>query len=157
MPLTLAAASSLSSQCFSFSELSTFSLSSFDLCCDYVGSTSLQTTPPCSHFLMCTLPLFALSRRMAEPTPFLPPFFLLQKSLHSGGLQLRSPPLELKRYFRPRGEEVFDWLISSDLLLLNDPDIPTLLHRSTGSRSSPAIFFAPSSIALSCTWDLITF
>ena len=24
---------------------------------------------------MCTLPLFALLRRMAEPTPFLPPFF----------------------------------------------------------------------------------
>ena len=37
MPRTLAAASSLSSQCFSFSELSIFSLSSFDLYCDYVG------------------------------------------------------------------------------------------------------------------------
>ena len=26
----------------------------------------------------------------------------------------------------PRGEELLDWIISSDLLLLNDPDTPTL-------------------------------
>ena len=36
------------------------------------GSTSLYTTPPHSHSLMFTLPLFALFRRMAEPTPFFP-------------------------------------------------------------------------------------
>ena len=42
----------------------------------------------------------------------------------------------------PRGEEAFDWVISSDLLPLNDPDTPTLLH-----RSSPDIFFAPCSLA----------
>ena len=39
------------------------------------GSRSLLTTTPHSHFLMCMLRLFALLRRMAEPTPFLPPFF----------------------------------------------------------------------------------
>ena len=87
---------------------------------------------------------------MAEPTPF-----LLQKSLHSGELQLPSPPVGLKRYFRPRGEEVFDWVISSDLLPLNDPDTPILLHRSSGSRSSPDISFAPSSLALSCSWEVL--
>ena len=38
----------------------------------------------------------------------------------------------------PRGEEIFDLVISSDLLPLNDPDTPTLLH-----RSSPDISFAP--------------
>ena len=75
---------------------------------------------------------------------------LLQKSLHSRGLQLPSPPLGLKRYFRPRGEEVFDWVISSDLLPLNDPDTPTLLH-----RSSPDIFFAPSTLAFSCSWEVL--
>ena len=75
----------------------------------------------------------------------------LQKSLHSGGLQLPSPALGLQRYFRPRGEEVFDWVIFSDLLPLNDPDTPTLLHRSSGSRSSPDMSFAPSSLALSCS------
>ena len=34
--------------------------------------------------------------------------------------------------FDPREEKVFDWVISSDLLLLNDLDTPTLLHRSSG-------------------------
>ena len=39
------------------------------------GSTSFLTTSPCFHFLICTSPLFALLQRMAELTPFLPPFF----------------------------------------------------------------------------------
>ena len=55
----------------------------------------------------------------------------------------------------PRGEEVFDWVISSDLLPLNDPDTPTLLHRSSDSHSSPDIFFASSSLALSCSWEVL--
>ena len=80
---------------------------------------------------------------------------LLQKSLHSAGLQLLSPPLGLKRYSDPRAEEVFDWAISSDLLPPNDPDTPTLLHRSSGSCSSPDISFAPSSLALSCSWEVL--
>ena len=52
------------------------------------------------------------------------------------------------------GEEVFDWVIS-DLLPLNDPDTPTLLHRSSGSRSSPDISFAPSTLAFSCSWEVL--
>ena len=55
----------------------------------------------------------------------------------------------------PRGEEVFNWFISSDLLLFNDPDTPTLLHRSSGSRSSPDISFALSSLALFCPWEVL--
>ena len=55
----------------------------------------------------------------------------------------------------PRGEEVFHWVISSDLLPLNDPDTPTLLHRSSGSRSSPDISFAPSTFAFSCSWEVL--
>ena len=54
-----------------------------------------------------------------------------------------------------RGEEVFNWVICSDLLLLNDPDTPNLLHHSSGSRSSPDISFAPSSLALSCSWVML--
>ena len=57
----------------------------------------------------------------------------------------------------PRGEEVFDWVISSDLLPLNDSDTPTLLHRSSGSRSSLDISFAPSSLALSCSWEVLQY
>ena len=41
--------------------------------------------------------------------------------------------------------------------LLNDPDTPTLLHRSSGSRSSPDISFAPSLLALSCSWEVLLY
>ena len=55
----------------------------------------------------------------------------------------------------PCGEEVFDWVISSDLLPVNNPDTTTLLHRSSGSRSSPDISFAASSLSLSCFWEVL--
>ena len=44
---------------------------------------------------------------------------------------------------------------SSDLLPLNDPDIPTLLHCLSNSRSSSDISFASSSLALSCSWGVL--
>ena len=60
------------------------------------------------------------------------------------------------RLLRARGgEEVFDWVISSDLLPLNDPDTHSPLHRFSGIRSSPDISFAPSSLTLSCSWEVL--
>ena len=50
----------------------------------------------------------------------------------------------------PHREEIFDWVISSHLLPLNDPDKSTLLH-----RSSPDISFAPSTLAFSCSWEVL--
>ena len=44
----------------------------------------------------------------------------------------------------------FDRFTSSDLLPLNDFDIPTLLH-----RSYPDISFALFSLALSCSWEVL--
>ena len=55
----------------------------------------------------------------------------------------------------PRGEEVFDWVISSDFLPLNNPDISTLPRRFSSSGYSPDIFFAPFSLALSCSWKVL--
>ena len=49
----------------------------------------------------------------------------------------------------------FDRVTSSDLLPLNDFDIPTLFHRSSGSRSYPDISFALFSHALSCPWEVL--
>ena len=130
-------------QGLSFSELSTSSLSSLDPYSDYVGINISLNNFSSVSFLNVNAPLFAPPQRMAEPIPSLPPFFLLQKSLHSGRLQLPSPLWDSRVTSDPRGEEVFDWVISSDLLPLNNPDTPTLLHRSSGSRSSPDISFAP--------------
>ena len=72
-----------------------------------------------------------------------------------GDFNCHHPIWDSRGTFHPCGEEVFDWVISSDLLPLNDPDTPTFLHRSSGSRSSPDIFFAPSSLALSCSWEVL--
>ena len=51
-----------------------------------------------------------------------------------------------------RGQEVFDCVISSDLLPFNEPDTPNLLHSSSCSCSSPDISFAPSFLVLCCSW-----
>ena len=50
---------------------------------------------------MCMPPLFAPPQRMAEPIPSLPPFFPPPEISSFWGLQLPSPALGLKRYFRP--------------------------------------------------------
>ena len=47
----------------------------------------------------------------------------------------------------PLRNDLFRWITSSGLELLNDPASPTLLHHSTGSRSSPDILLAPASLA----------
>ena len=81
---------------------------------------------------------------------------LLQKSLHSGWLQLPSPPLGLKKYSRsPAGRKYSTGSSTLDLPPLNDPDTPTLLYRSSGTWFSPDISFAPSSLALSCSWEVL--
>ena len=66
-----------------------------------------------------------------------------------GDFNCHHPLWDSRGNFDPRREEVFDWVFSSDLPL-NDPDIPTLLY-----RSSPDISFAPSSLALSCSWEVL--
>ena len=72
-----------------------------------------------------------------------------------GDFNCYHPLWDSRGTFDPCREEVFDWVISSDLLPLNDPDIPTPLHRFSGSRSSPDISFAPSSLAFSFSWEVL--
>ena len=52
----------------------------------------------------------------------------------------------------PLGNDLFCWITSSGLEILNDPASPTLLHHSTGSCSSPDILLAPASLAPHCEW-----
>ena len=72
-----------------------------------------------------------------------------------GDFNCRHPLWDSRGTSNPSGEEVIDWVISSDLFPLNDPDTPTLLHHSSGSCSSPDISFAPSSLAFSCSWEVL--
>ena len=52
----------------------------------------------------------------------------------------------------PLGNDLFRWITSSGLEILNDPASPTLLHHSTGSSSFPDISLAPASLAPHCEW-----
>ena len=93
-------------QGLSFSELSTSSLSSLDSYSDYVGVNISFNHSSSLSFFNVYAPLFAPLRRMADPIPFLHPFFP-PKISHSGELQLPSSPLGLKRYFRlPQGKSI---------------------------------------------------
>ena len=105
---------------------------------------------------MCTPPLSAPPRRMAEPTPFSPSILSSSRNLFIlGDFNCHHPLWTSRSISDPRGKEVFDWVISSDLLPFNDPDTPILLHRSFGSRSSPDISYAPSFLILSCSWVVL--
>ena len=104
--------------------------------------------------------LFALWR-IAELTPFSPSILSSSRNLFILGDYICHHPFwDSKGIFDTRGEEVFDWAISSDLLSHNDPDTPTLLHCFSANRFSLDILFAPSSLVPGrCfrSWVLITY
>ena len=141
-------------QGLSFSELST-SLSSLNPYSDYVGVNISLNNSSSVSFLNVYAPYLLLPNGWQNQFLLSLNSFLLQKSLHSGGLQLPSPLWDSRGTSNPCGEEVFDWVISSDLFPLNDPDTPTILHRISGSRSSPDISFSTSSLSLSCSWEVL--
>ena len=156
IPRTLAGASSFSSgRALSFYELSTFSLSSLDPYSNYIGvNTSLNNSSSLSFFNVYASPICSSS--MDGRTDYFSPSILPSRNLIIlGDFYSHHPLWDSRGTSDPFGEEVFDWVISSDLLPLNDPDTPTLPQRSSGSRSSPDISFAPSSLAFSGSWEVV--
>ena len=93
---------------------------------------------------------------MAELTPFLLPFFPPPEiSSFLGTLIAITPSGTQEVLLTPTGRK---YLTGSSLLTsfpLNDPDTHTLLHHYSGSRSSPDISFAPSSLAFSCSLEVL--
>ena len=125
-------------QGLSFSELSTSSLSSIDPYSDYVEVNIFLNNSSSLSFLKVYAPLFAPLQRMAE---FFSPniLFSSRNLFHFARLQLPSPPLGLKRYFRqPRGK----CIQQGHILALNNSDTPIFLHRSIRGCSSPDILFS---------------
>ena len=157
MPRTLAAVSSFSTgRALSFSALSTSSLSSLNPYSNYVGVIiSLNNSPSLSFLNVYALPICS-SPTDGRTDSFFPSILPSSRNLFIlGDFNCHHSVWDSIGTYDPCGEEVFDGVISSDLLPLNDPDIPTLLHCSSGSCSSPDIFFALSSLALSCTWEVL--
>ena len=122
-------------QDLSFSELSTSTLSSLDPYSDYVGINISLNSSSLVSFLNVYAPPIRSSPTDGRTDSFSPStrnLFIL------GDFNCHHPLWDSKGTSNPHGEEVFGWVISSDLLPLNDPDTLTLLH-----RSSPDIFFPP--------------
>ena len=138
-------------QGLSFSELSTSSLSSLDPYSDYVGVNISLNNSSSVSFLNVYAPPIRSSPTDGRTDSFFPSILFSSRNLFIlGDFNCHHTLWDSRGTSDPRGEEVFDWVISSDLPL-NDPGTPTLLHRSSGSRSSPDISFALSTLALSCS------
>ena len=143
-------------QGLSFSKLSTSSLSLLDPYSDYVGINISLNNSSSVSFLNVYAPSICSSPMDGRTDSFSPSVLPSSRNLFIlGDFNCHHPLWNSRGTSDPHGEEVFDWVISSDLLPLNDPDTPILLHHSSGSRSSPDISFAPSSLALFCSCEVL--
>ena len=143
-------------QGLSFSELSTSSLSSLDPYSDYVGVNISLNNSSSVSFLNVYAPPICSSPTDGRTDSFSPSILPSYRNLFIlGDFNCHHPLWDSRGTSDPHEEEVFDWVISSDLLPFNDPDTPTLLHCSSGSRSSPDISFAFSTLAFSCSWEVL--
>ena len=140
----------------SFSKLFTFFLSSLDPYSDYVGiNISLNNSSSLSFLNVCAPPIRS-SPTDGSTDSFSPSILPSSRNLFIlGDFNCHHPLCDSRGTSDLRGEEVFDWVISSELFPLNDPDTSTLLHRSSSSRSSLEISFAPSTLAFSCSWEVL--
>ena len=104
----------------------------------YVGVNISLNNSSSLSFLNVYAPLFVLPPTDGRTDSFSPSrnLFIL------GDFNCHHPLSDSRGLSDPRKEEVFDWVIYSDLPL-NDPDKHTLLHRSSGSRSFPDIPLLP--------------
>ena len=143
-------------QGLSYSELSTSSLSLLDSYSDYVGINISLNNSSLVSFLNVYAPPICSSPTDGRTDSFSPSILPSSRNLFIlGDFNCYHPLWDSRGTSDPHEEEVFDWVISSDLLPLNDPDTSTLLHHSSGSRSSPDISFAPSTLAFSCSWEVL--
>ena len=143
-------------QGLNFSELSTSSLSLLHPYSNYVGVNISLNKSSSVSFLNVYAPLICSSPTDGRTDSFSPSILPSSRNLFIlMDFNCHHPFWDSRGTSDHRGEEVFDWVVSSDLLPLNDPDTPTLLHHSSGSRSSPDISFVPSTLAFSCSWEVL--
>ena len=102
----------------------------------------LTSTPLLSETLLLTL----------APGPSILTSFLTPLTLSSSETSMLTTQHGTDSFPNPLENDLFCWITSSGLEILNDPASPTLLHHSTGSRSSPDISLAPASLAPHYEW-----
>ena len=136
-----------------FSPVSVSSLSSQDPYLDYTCVKVLLSNHSPLQFLNLYSPPIRNSPSDSRTRTFYPDilpnspdtFILGDFNAHYPSWDRLIPP-------NPLGNDLIRWITSSGLEILNDPASPTLLHHSTGSRSSPDILLASASLAPHCEW-----
>ena len=130
-------------QGLSFSELSTTSLSSLDPYSDYVGINISLNNSSSVSFLNVYAPPIRSSPTDGRTDYFSPSILSSSRNLFIlGDLNCHHPLWDSRGTSDPRREEVFDWVISSDL-----PLSMTLTH--------PPFSIAPLAVALPLTSPLL--
>ena len=127
-----------------------------------LSRTPTQTTPVLKSFSPTTLLFNFLTSTplpsetvllILAPGPSILTSFLTPLTLSSSETSMLTTQRGTDSFPLTRSEmNLFRWITSSGLEILNDPASPTLLHHSTGSRSSPDILLAPASLAPHCEW-----
>ena len=136
-----------------FSPVSVSSLSSQDPYSDYTCVKVLLSNYSPFQFLNLYPPPIRNSPSDSRTRTFYPD--ILPNSPDTfilGDFNAHYPTWDRLIFPNPLGNDLFCWITSSGLEILNDPASPTLLHHSTGSRSSPDILLAPASLAPHCEW-----
>ena len=140
----------------SYTLLSTQSLSSLDPRSDYLAiAIKIKGAPPI-HLFNVYVPSIRSSSsdsRLKSFSPFLLPsspttYIFDDFNSHHSSWDSHSPEDQSSK-------DLFNWLLSSDLLPFNNPEHHTLLHRATGNRSSPDLSLVPVRIASKCTWQTL--
>ena len=139
-----------------YTSLSTQSLSSLDPSSDYLAITvKIKGASPIHLFNVYVSPIRSSSSD-SRPKSF--SLFLLPSSPTThifGDFKSHHSSWDSHSLEDQSGKELFDWLLSSDLLPLNNPEHHTLLHRATGNQSSPDLSLVPAQIASKCTWQTL--
>ena len=126
-------------QGLSFSELSSFSLSSLDPYSDYVGVNISLNNSSSVSFLIVYAPLFAPPQRIAEPIPSLSPFFPPPEIFSFWGTSIAITPSGTQEVLpTPAGRKY----LTGSSLLTSSPSM-TLTH--------PPFSIAPLAVALLLT------
>ena len=140
----------------SYTLLSTRSLSSLDPSSDYLAiAVKIKGAPPI-HLFNVYVPPIRSSSSDSRPKSFSP--FLLPSSPTTyifGNFNSHHSSWDSHSSENHSGKDLFDWLLSSDLLPLNNPKHHTLLHCATRNRSSPDLSLVPAQIASKCTWQTL--
>ena len=123
----------------SYTSLSTQSLSSLDPSSDYLAiAVKIKGAAPI-HLFNVYVPPIRSSSSDSRPKSFSP--FLLPSSPTTyifGDFNSHHSSWDSHSSEDHSGKDLFDWLLSSDLLPLNNPEHHTLLHRATGNRPAKA-------------------